>query len=113
MVRSAKMEKFTVNSGGVGDVERDLEIGEAEEPLRENGKAGAGQNRTVTRDHSSNPRMLVGLDILCLIVGKNHCLMKILTGRIRAWKQTSIIFTEMFSCFIMNHIRLLSRLFTI
>lgn len=90
------MEKFTVNSGG-GDVERDLEIpgrlaecGEAGEPLRENGKAGAGQSRTVTRDHSSSPRMLVGLDVLCLIVGKNHCFVKLpiqclLTGRINAY----------------------------
>lgn len=62
-----------------GDVERDLEIqrrlaegGDAGEPLRENGKAGSAQSRTVSREHSSNPRMLVGLDILCLIVGKNE-----------------------------------------
>ncbi|KAF4073656.1 hypothetical protein AMELA_G00245800 [Ameiurus melas] len=68
------MEKFTGHSGG-GDEERDLEIqgrladgAEVVEPLRENGKAGAGQNRTVTRAHSSSPRMLVGLDLLCLIV---------------------------------------------
>ncbi|GAA6065714.1 phosphatidic acid phosphatase type 2D [Tachysurus ichikawai] len=68
------MEKFPMNSGG-GDAERDLEIqgrlsecGEAGEPLRENGKAGNGPNRTVTPAHRSSPRMLVALDIVCLIV---------------------------------------------
>ncbi|TTA69418.1 hypothetical protein Baya_14345 [Bagarius yarrelli] len=69
------MEKFSLNSGP-GDLERELEIqgrlaerAEAAEPLRENGKAGNGQSRTVSQAHSSNPRMLVVLDILCLIVG--------------------------------------------
>lgn len=65
------------SGGGDGERERELDIqgrlaecGDAGETLRENGKAGNGQSRTVTRAHSSSPRMLVGLDILCLIVGK-------------------------------------------
>ncbi|KAF5903641.1 histone acetyltransferase p300-like isoform X2, partial [Clarias magur] len=63
------MEKLTMNSGGGGEVERDMDTqGDAGEPLRENGKAGAGQSPTVSRAQNSSPRMLVALDILCLIV---------------------------------------------
>lgn len=60
-----------MNSGG-GDVERDLECADAGEPLRENGKAGGAPSRAVTPERTSSPRMLVGLDILCLIVGKTE-----------------------------------------
>ncbi|KAK2836197.1 hypothetical protein Q7C36_014066 [Tachysurus vachellii] len=67
------MEKFPMNSGG-GDAERDLEIhgrlsecSEIGEPLGRT-ESRKRPNRTVTRAHRSSPRMLVALDILCLIV---------------------------------------------